>query len=118
MFFVKNHGLLKSIALRLVNKAQKILLKIDTGIDIGEGKASKATELYYFLAKLHFKLHFGTSLEEEILNNTENAHLAVKRHSRLVLMVLFPDASEMRKKVIRHAARGAFRKNLILNAKV
>jgi len=113
MFVQPKPGFLKLLVLKTITLVQKTLLKLDDQEDMSLGEV-KYTKLYYKLAKVHFKLYFGTDLVEEILNNTENAHLATKRHSRLVVSALYKNSSSMRKKIIRSAARGSFRKNLIL----
>lgn len=124
MFVKENPGFFKNILLKLITVVQKRMLKMDAFYDslaqLDEDSVSAAIaqfgfRMYYRLAKLHFKLYFGKDLVQEILNNTEEAHLAVKRHGRLVVKTLYKDSADMKKKMIRHAARGSFRKNLILD---
>jgi hypothetical protein len=101
---------MKKLVMRLITEVQKLLLRVNREF---------ATDLYYRLAKIHFKMHFGTDLETEVLNATDNAYLAAKRHSRLVLKVIYPNAKEdVHKKIVKYAARSTFTKNIILNAKL
>ena len=102
---------IKRLKLKIITKIQKILLRSDREI---------LAKLYYFLAKLHFSIYFDgeLSLEEEILNNSESGYLAAKRHSRLVVKTLYSESADIRKKMVRAAARGAFVKNIILTAKI
>lgn len=101
----------RRLALKAITKVQKFLLKYETTI---------ATNMYYFLAKLHFSVYFSNTkdLETEILNDTHDGYAAVRRHSCLVVNALFKDSQDIRKKMIRSAARGSFVKNIILNAKL
>lgn len=101
----------RRLALKLITKVQKVLLRSESKV---------ATNLYYSLAKLHFKTYFSGSkdLETEILNDTHSGYAAVRRHSRLVVNTLYKDSQEIRKKMIRSAARGSFVKNIIINAKL
>jgi hypothetical protein len=100
---------MKKLLLNIITKLQKLLLKSDRKI---------ASDLYYRLAKLHFKLHFGVELENEVLNATDIAYMAAKRHSRLVLKALYPGATGIRYKMVRYASRSSFTKNILLNAKL
>ena len=94
---------------KAITKLQKLLLRSDRKI---------AVNLYYYLAKLHFKLVLGADLEEETLNNTDKARMAASRHGRLVLKTLYADSSEMHRKVVKHSSQSSFSKNIILNAKL
>lgn len=94
--------------MKTITKLQKLLLLFDNQL------ASKA---YYLLAKLHFKMHFGLDLETEVLENSENAYLAAKRHGRLVLKTLHPNAKGIHKKIVKYSSTGIFTKNILLNAK-
>lgn len=100
---------MKELILKLITKVQKLLLRSNTKV---------ATNMYYALAKLHFKIHFGTELEAEVLEATDNAYLAAKRHSRLVLKTLYPNAKGVHRKIVKYSSRSAFTKNILLNAKV
>ncbi len=101
----------RRLALKLITKVQKVLLKSERKL---------ATNLYYSLAKVHFSVYFSgkKDLETEILNDTHDGYAAVRRHGRLVVNTLFKDSQEIRKKMVRSAARGSFVKNIILNAKL
>lgn len=100
---------LKGLQVKLITKVQKLLLRFNN---------QRATNLYYYLAKLHFKIYTGLVLEEEVLNNTEIGYIAAKRHGRLVLKVLYKDSSQMARKVARYASRGSFIKNILLGSKL
>lgn len=109
------HGRFKMLVFKLITFIQKKLLVLDDN-EMGDPlQETEAHRLYYRFAKLHFKMWFDKDLVEEVLNNSDEAHLAVKRHSRLVINALYKDSNPMRKKIIRNAARGTFRKNLILD---
>ena len=90
-----------------ITKIQKMLLR---------SQSEMALNLYYYLAKKHFKLILGKDLEIEILNNTTAGYQAAKRHSRLVLKVLYKDASPIDRKIARCGSKGSFVKNIILGA--
>lgn len=100
---------LKIFVLKLITKIQKLLLR---------SKLKIATNAYYALAKIHFKIHFGLDLSEQVLNDTDFARKAAKRHSVLVSNTLYKDANESTKRMIKSAAKGTFIKNLILSAKL
>ena len=102
-------GVIRRLALKLISKLQKQLLK---------SPAKSATNLYYKLAKIHFKLYFKKDLEQEVLNDTVAAYKAIDRHSRLVIKSLYNDKDEAVKKHLAAATRGAFVKNIILNAEL
>lgn len=101
--------MLKVIVAKLITKVQKLLLR---------SNLTMATNLYYYLAKKHFKLLLDKDLEHEVLNNTILATWAAKRHSRLVLNTLYKDSSPMARKIARYGSRGSFVKNIILGAKL
>ncbi len=105
---LENMGSLRRLALSLITKVQRFLLKKDTDL---------ATTIYLKLASLHFSLYFeGTkSLSEETLNNTGAAYAAAKRHSRMVISTLYSDSHPIRKRMVRAASKGSFLKNIILN---
>lgn len=100
---------LKIIAAKLITKVQKLLLKSDHKI---------ALELYYYLAKKHFKLLLNKNLEEEILNKTDAGYMAASRHGRLVLGTLYKDSSKMTRKIALYSSVESFIKNIILDAKL
>lgn len=99
---------MKKLTMKMITKLQRLLLLLDNRM------ASKA---YYCLAKVHFKMHFGLDLEAEALENSDNAYLAARRHSRLVLKTLHPEISGVHKKIVKHSSIGIFTKNILLNAK-
>lgn len=101
--------MLRVILAKLITKAQKLLLR---------SNLQMAVNLYYYLAKKHFRLLLDKDLEEEALNNTDAARMAARRHSRLVLKVLYKDSSVMTRKIARYGSRGSFIKNIILGAKL
>lgn len=117
MFYTKKLTLLDKIKLKVISKIQKLLLRLDENIDIAITDGA-LFNLYYSLAHKHFKIYFGKSLEQEILHNSEIGYMAAKRHSRLVIATLYKDSSDMRKKMIRAAARGTFVKNILLNTEL
>jgi ferritin-like protein len=95
--------------LKLITAVQKLLIR-------SGNKYMQA--LYYKLAALHFKIHFKKDLLTETLENTEIARFAAKRHSRMVVSVLYSKSDDARKRMIRAAARGSFTKTIILNASI
>lgn len=100
---------MKNVVLKIITKIQKFLLK---------SQRKTAINLYYYLAKLHFKIHFDRDLEGEILNNSAIGYMAVKRHSRLVLKVMYKDSPYMAKKIARYGSRSSFIKNILLETKL
>lgn len=101
--------MLKETVTKLITRVQKVLLK---------SNRKMALDLYYYLAKKHFKLVLGKDLEREVVYNTDAAHMAAKRHSRLVLRVLYKDSNKMTRKIVRYSSRDSFIKNIILDAKL
>jgi hypothetical protein len=102
-------GVMKRLKLKAITKIQKLLLKSQKVL---------AVNLYYYLARLHFKIYVDgyMTLDDCILNDNEAGNMAARRHARLVINSLYPDASDAFKKWVRAAARGSFRKNIIINA--
>ena len=100
-------GMLKKAMLKLISKAQKGLLKLDISL---------ATDVYYMLASIHFRLYFQKNLREEVLSCTEAANMATARHGRLVIKALYSDVDDVIKRHLAVVTRGAFVKNIILNA--
>jgi len=103
---ISNLSVGKRLMARGVTLLQKIALRMNGNLSY---------KAYMKLEEIHFDLFFGESLEENILNNTEKAHLACKRHARLVVKTLYPNADVCSARMIRAAARGSFRKNILLN---
>ena len=99
----------KRLKLKVITKIQKLLLK---------SQRVMAVNLYYYLARLHFKIYTDgyMTLDGCILNDSEAGYMAARRHARLVVNTLYPDATDAFKKWVRAAARGSFRKNIIINA--
>jgi len=108
---MENLGFIRRLVVKLITKVQKLLLRSETEL---------ASSAYYALARLHFSLYFKgeKSLEQEILNNTEDGYKAAKRHGRLVINTLYKDSDSVIKRMVRAASRGSFVKNIILNAKI
>jgi len=72
----KELPLVKRLLARLIHKLQLIFVK--KPISMG---------LYYFLAKVHFKLHYGFSIQhgaESKLHESSN-QMAIRRHMRIVV---------------------------------
>lgn len=100
---------MKRLKLKMITRIQKILLKVNKGW---------AGNLYYFLAKMHFKTYFNLDLQTETENSTEKSKMAAKRHSTLVLKVLYKNSKYKALLKVRNAARKTFVKNILLNAKL
>ena len=100
---------MKSLTLKLIAGAQKLLLRSERPL---------ALKLYMKLARLHFKQTFNSDLEEEVLNNTILSDAACRRHARLVVKVLYKDAPAGTKRMVRAAAKGSFRKNILLATEI
>lgn len=105
----KDLGVVRRLALKLITKVQKCLLKSDKII---------ATDLYYFLAEKHFSIYFSGqyTLKKAILEDTDLGIFATNRHARLVVKALYSTADEYIKNKVVAASRGSFRKNVILAA--
>ena len=101
--------MLKKMSLKIITKIQKILLKSQREI---------AVDLYYRLAKLHFRIYFGKSLEEEILQDSVIGYRAAMRHSRLVVKVLYSNSSGTARKIAKLSSRASFIKNILLEVKL
>ena len=93
--------------LKLITVIQKLLIR-------SENKT--ISNLYYKLAALHFKKLTGKDLMNETLMDSDEADDAAQRHADMVASILFKSSHEQYKKIIRAAARGSFKKNIILNA--
>ena len=105
-------GFLKEMVLKIISKVQRVLLKINNNL---------ATELYYYLAKKHYKIYFdqySADLETDVLNEDFHAHLAARRHARLVVSTLYKNINKQHKRMITRAAKQSFVKNIILNVKL
>jgi hypothetical protein len=103
------HGLIKTGILRTVAKLQELLIKSDSDL---------VYKTYMFLARLHFKLHFGVSLEEEVLNQSKKSLLAARRHRRVVRKTYFPGSGKLSLSRANHTIEQTFIKNILLNTKL
>jgi len=100
---------LERIMLSAISKVQKFLLKMNSEL---------AGDLYYYLAKKHYEISFGSDLEDHVLDDTIGSRLAAKRHGRFVVNVLYKHINKHHKKMIRDAAEKTFISNIILNVKL
>jgi hypothetical protein len=95
--------------LKLIDAAQRILIRSEN---------KHISSLYYKLAAMHFKRLHGKDLMEEVMEDSQIADEAADRHANMVADILFKSSLDIRKKIIRAAARGSFKKTIILSASV
>ena len=93
----------------------KVLLKLITFFQEATLKQAN-TDFYYRLTKIHFKLYFGKSLIEEVMNNSREFKAAQHRHGCMVTSVLWSHSGSGLKQSTFRRAKSSFMKNLILEA--
>lgn len=94
------------MALRTITSIQKLAIKYDSQF------------LYYALARLHFLIWFGLSLDRAVRKNSYLSKLAARRHATIVVKSIYKNATPKSKARIRRLAQRSFVNNILLNQKL
>lgn len=93
--------------LKLVHKLQIIALKMEN------------TNLYYLLAKIHFKIWFKMTLTKCMVDMRPEAKLAMRRHARIVMKHVFVHLEDRpSRRTIAKWAMKTFYKNILLDCRL
>lgn len=98
-------GFLRKLVLKAITFLQVACLKQDN-------------DLYYPLTKLHYKVFFGKSLVDDAVQNTVEFRAATLRHVAMVMIEVHGITQKSKSKTLSRGIANAFRKNLLLEARV
>lgn len=100
---ISEFGFIKRFLLRSITKIQKRIIHWEN------------SNLYYLLARAHFKLWFGFSLGSATTHGMRVSRLAAKRHAKLLVKNVYKNAPKEHKRRIYRMAQHSFRQNILLN---
>ncbi len=96
-----------------IGKIRKLFLRVLTELQEYALFANQMW-LYFFWTKLHFKTYYGFTLGDAIFNHKEEFEIAARRHTKMVLGIVFKKSSFKSKKRLSKTIKDTFYKNILV----